>query len=222
MITNASTIPSDKKCEEKLLLCMRFHPLQDIADLEDLHCCSSSSNHCSSATNSSLLPPRASFPNWLKQHAAARHSSSQLQLLQLQQPPNVAPYTITATPAAAAAAAAGVAQGVECGGSSSNQVWLKPTSLDQLAALLHRHCGGKQRARLVAGNTGRHVRAAVVVCFSTGASSCCCMVSSGSCIFGIASPPLVRREIGSVKQYTLALWQENNKGASERRLLWGQ
>jgi hypothetical protein len=97
-----------------------------------------------------MLPPLASFPDWLKQHVAAQHSSSQLQLHQQQQQvANTAPYTPAAYPAAAAAAAA--AQG---GGIGSGQVWLKPTSLDQLVALLQRHCGSKRRARLVAGNTG--------------------------------------------------------------------
>jgi hypothetical protein len=68
---------------------------------------------------------------------------------QQQQVTNMAPHTPAAYPAAAAAAAA--AQG-DWGG--SGQVWLKPTSLDQLTALLQRHCGSKLRARLVAGNTG--------------------------------------------------------------------
>jgi hypothetical protein len=90
-----------------------------------------------------MLPPLTSFPDWLKQHVAAQHSSSQLQLHQQQQQlvTNMAPYT--------PAAAAGQGDGI-----GSGQVWLKPTSLDQLVALLQQHYGSKQRARLVAGNTG--------------------------------------------------------------------
>lgn len=132
-----------------------FSHVQDLADLEDCHtsssssscketgcqaakpqdgttssssstapaCCKTRTASCSSSSSSYLqLPP---FPEWLKQHVTAKQQQQQLAL---------------------SAAAAG-AWGPKGGG----QVWLSPSSLQQLAGLLRTH---GSEAQLVSGNTG--------------------------------------------------------------------
>lgn len=129
---------------------------QDLADLEDCHtsssscckqtscqasqqqdgttssssstaptCCKTSraSSRNSSSSSYPQLPP---FPEWLKQHVTAKQ---QQQL---------------ALSATAAAAGAWVPKG-------GGQVWLSPSSLQQLAGLLRTHGSD---AQLVSGNTG--------------------------------------------------------------------
>lgn len=124
--------------------------VQDLADLEDCH--TSSSSYCkqtgcqaskqqdgttssstapaccktsrASRNSSSSYPQLPPFPEWLKQHVTAK----QQQQLAL----------------SAAAAGAWVPKG-------GGQVWLSPSSLQQLAGLLRTH---GNEAQLVSGNTG--------------------------------------------------------------------
>jgi hypothetical protein len=136
---------------------------QDLADLEDCHtssssckqtgctadkqqdsttnscstapgCCKTNRANCSSSSRYSSFAQLPPFPEWLKQYVTAKQQQQQQQQLAL-----------SAT--AAAAAGAWVPNG-------GGQVWLSPSSLQQLAGLLRAHGSS---AQLVSGNTGAPV-----------------------------------------------------------------